>query len=243
MYYWRLVVRNGRGRIITAAERLVARHGIAGVSVRDIVAAAALHNPSAIHYHFGSKAGLIQAILEHRRDAVDPQRLRRLRELDRTGGGKDLRPLVEAMVYPFAAYLQPGSHYARFLAQVFNSPTRDHLTALALPVQQGIKRLQARIFALLRPLPPAVRTQRFQLASGLLMQAVAEHEQQLENGQQPAIPTMALAADLVEAIIAVLGAPLSPVTRQSLHARRRRPRAALKLRQRRASQPTDKGEP
>ena len=224
------MARNGRVRIVTVAERLIARHGIAGVSVRDIVTAAELHNPSAIHYHFGSKLGLIQAILEHRRDAVDPQRLVLLKELDRTGRGQRLRPLIEAMVYPFAGYLQPGGHYARFLAQVFNGPSRDHLAALDLPAQQGIRRLQARIFALLRPLPPRVRRQRYQFASGMLMQAMAEHEQQLDEGQRPPMPTMALAADLVEAILAVLSAPLSPRTSQALPARQRR------------SRPTEKGE-
>lgn len=210
----------------------MAQHGIAGVSVRDIVAAAELHNPSAIHYHFGSKLGLIQAILEHRRDAVDPQRLVLLRELDRRGASKHLRPLAEAMVYPFAAYLGPGSYYARFIAQVFNGPNRDHLVSLTVPAQVGVRRLEARLFPLLRHLPPAVRVQRYRFATKLLMQTMAEHEQQLEEGREPAMPTMALAADLVEAIIAILTAPLSPLTRESLRVQPRRPRAVAQSEQR-----------
>jgi len=53
-------------QIVRAAERLFARHGIEGVSLRQIGAAAGNGNNSAVQYHFGSKDQLIQAIFEDR---------------------------------------------------------------------------------------------------------------------------------------------------------------------------------
>lgn len=54
-----------RGDLLDAAERLFLEHGYDGVSVRAINAAAGL-NPGAVHYHFGSKEGVVAALLEDR---------------------------------------------------------------------------------------------------------------------------------------------------------------------------------
>jgi AcrR family transcriptional regulator len=54
-----------RGDLLNAAERLFLEHGYDGVSVRAINAAAGL-NPGAVHYHFGSKEGVVAALLEDR---------------------------------------------------------------------------------------------------------------------------------------------------------------------------------
>ncbi|MET0908751.1 MAG: helix-turn-helix domain-containing protein, partial [Ilumatobacteraceae bacterium] len=53
-------------RIVEVAERLFALHGIDGVSLRQIAAAAGTANNSAVNYHFGSKDGLITAIFQYR---------------------------------------------------------------------------------------------------------------------------------------------------------------------------------
>src|SRR5438034_4555453 len=54
-----------RGRLLDAAERLFLEGDPESVSVRMINAAASL-NPAAVHYHFGSKEGLVLALLEDR---------------------------------------------------------------------------------------------------------------------------------------------------------------------------------
>ncbi len=50
-------------RIVTAATRLFAEKGYAGVSIEDICTAADA-NIAAVHYHFGSKVGLFRHIVE-----------------------------------------------------------------------------------------------------------------------------------------------------------------------------------
>ena len=55
-----------RLQLLATAERLFAERGIAGVSLREIGAAAGQRNNSATQYHFESKHGLVLALCEHR---------------------------------------------------------------------------------------------------------------------------------------------------------------------------------
>jgi AcrR family transcriptional regulator len=48
-----------RRRLVSSAEQLFSEHGVDGVSLRAINAAADV-GPAAVHYHFGSKQGLVE---------------------------------------------------------------------------------------------------------------------------------------------------------------------------------------
>lgn len=54
-----------RERLLTVAERLLLESGYDEVSVRAVCTAANV-NPAAVHYHFGSKVGLVSALLQAR---------------------------------------------------------------------------------------------------------------------------------------------------------------------------------
>jgi AcrR family transcriptional regulator len=60
-------------RLLDAAERIFAEQGIEAASVRAITAAAGA-NIAAVHYHFGSKQDLLQALLERRVTAMHDSR-------------------------------------------------------------------------------------------------------------------------------------------------------------------------
>src|SRR4051794_14855941 len=51
--------RDAKTRLYEEALALMGRQGIAATSTREILAAAGIKNPSAISYHFGSKADLV----------------------------------------------------------------------------------------------------------------------------------------------------------------------------------------
>ena len=64
---------DARTRLREAALDLFGRHGVARTSTRDILSAAGMKNPSAITYHFGSKAELVDDLVKeilNRRDSV-----------------------------------------------------------------------------------------------------------------------------------------------------------------------------
>lgn len=54
-----------RARLIASAEQLFAERGVASVSLNEITRAAQQKNRNAVHYHFGSKEALVQAIFEN----------------------------------------------------------------------------------------------------------------------------------------------------------------------------------
>ena len=55
---------DGRTRLREAALDLFGRQGVRGTSTRAILEAAGMKNPSAISYHFGSKAALIDDLVD-----------------------------------------------------------------------------------------------------------------------------------------------------------------------------------
>jgi AcrR family transcriptional regulator len=54
---------DARTRLREAALDLFGRHGVRDTSTREILTAAGLKNPSAINYHFGSKAELVEDLV------------------------------------------------------------------------------------------------------------------------------------------------------------------------------------
>src|SRR5689334_19816156 len=69
-----------RRRLIIAAEELFAELGVDAVSVRSINQAAGLGSAS-VHYHFGSKEALLDAVLLDHGRGVREAILRRTRDL------------------------------------------------------------------------------------------------------------------------------------------------------------------
>lgn len=108
-----------RGRLLRAAERLFARHGVHGVTVRQLNAAAGVRNTSALHYHFGSRDGLVRAIVERHQAVVDAERARRLEGL---GEDAPVRDLVALVLEPLAAELgsPSGRDYLRIVPQLLD---------------------------------------------------------------------------------------------------------------------------
>src|SRR5271157_2146572 len=74
-----------RERILDAAERLFAEHGLEGVSTRDITALAEA-NVGAISYYFGSKEGLVFAVFDRRLTPITKERLAALDGEERAAG-------------------------------------------------------------------------------------------------------------------------------------------------------------
>jgi AcrR family transcriptional regulator len=101
-----------RALILDAAEQLFARHGINGVSLRTIVTSAGV-NTAAIHYHFGSKDGLVESVFARRAIPIAEERLRLLAACREAPGRA---PLLEQILHAFVAPTMRGPHikeYAR----------------------------------------------------------------------------------------------------------------------------------
>jgi AcrR family transcriptional regulator len=104
----------GRLRLLDAGEQLLATRG-PEVPDRVIVAAAGQHNRSAVNYHFGSRAGLVDAIRERHETPIAQHRHHLIARLpgpeERT-----TRQLAEAHIRPLTAEMLrcAPSYWARF---------------------------------------------------------------------------------------------------------------------------------
>jgi AcrR family transcriptional regulator len=163
-------------RILDTAERLFAEHGIEAASVRAITQAAGV-NIAALHYHFGSKNGLVRALVERRVAEVNAERARMLDELEATDGEVDPRAVAEVWVRPLAAMaLDPTGarcNYVPFLA-VLHSSSADLRDLGRDAFQPHFARLSRVLERALPQVAPEVRNLRFTMAVDATVRALAD---------------------------------------------------------------------
>jgi len=119
-----------RTSLIEAAERLIAKKGLADVSTREILQEAGQKNQSALQYHFGSKEGLIRATINERTSQIDMRRMELLNEI---GENPSLRQILEVLVLPLCELIEDdaaGKNYLIFLAQAITQPNWDLRAAI-----------------------------------------------------------------------------------------------------------------
>jgi AcrR family transcriptional regulator len=144
--------------MLDAAERLFAEHAIGTVSLRQIVIAAGQGNLSAAHYHFGSREGLIRAVLERRMRTIDVIRHRRLDALEGAGRSMQVPAIVGAAVETLAEVVADtpwGADYVRVLAQALFDPRMRLLDTLDPTLTTSIDRTRAMARAVLPDIPAA----------------------------------------------------------------------------------------
>lgn len=201
-----------REQMIDAAERLVAEQGLGAMSLREVQKAAGQRNKSAAQYHFGSRHGLIEAIVAARMGPINEARFERLAEADDAEQPPGLRDLAVIMVEPLAdATLRPGSCWARFLRQSYADPEVSDVVARAAS-GRGFWATRERLIEVATHLPVVLRSRRVDHAIGLTFVSLAIAEGRLAQDGTTAIPPAAVTADLVDSFVAVVEAPASPAT-------------------------------
>jgi AcrR family transcriptional regulator len=105
-----------RSRLLRAGEQRFARDGVTGARMSDVVRDAGQANDSAVGYHFGSRQGLLDAIVSKHVAAMDGRRALPSREAG-------LRALVDAIVGP-TAHLLATEDGRDFLRITEGSPIR-----------------------------------------------------------------------------------------------------------------------
>lgn len=106
-------------RLLATALRLFAEEGLKGVSLRRVVAAAGAANLSALHYHFGSRQAVVEAIAQRLFLQLRATALPRLRALDPRSSS--VRSVLEAMFRPvieLRSQGESGRYAVQFLARL-----------------------------------------------------------------------------------------------------------------------------
>ncbi|MGH9212180.1 MAG: TetR/AcrR family transcriptional regulator [Acidimicrobiales bacterium] len=208
---------NTKVRLIEAAERLFAEHGIDGVSLREVNRASGARNAIAVQYHFADRAGVVRAILDKHVPGIEAERHALLDRYE-GGGTRDLRTLAAALVRPLATKLADadgGPAFLQIYADLLNRP-KPVVTPLPFdgPHDSSINRWRA----LLEPLieQDAVRLHRRFTA---LLHATFELARRARSG--PHADDRLFTSYVIDVVAAILAAPVSDETRQLAQARGR----------------------
>jgi AcrR family transcriptional regulator len=215
------IIRKARGdtrlRLIVAAEKLFGERGIHSVTLKDINAAAGQRNESALHYHFGSKAALVEAILQYRARDIDLIRLERVEALLASGGEKDLGAVLRATFMPMIELLdrEEGVRFLRFLAQVLNDPDFD-LPSLALRGDlPGVTKANSLIVAALGDVAPEIAIQRQRFLVEMMVSSLAIWTRHNDAVNEAALREL-FVSNLLDSIAGFLSAPVSDETLERL---------------------------
>jgi AcrR family transcriptional regulator len=111
-----------RTLLMETAERLFAERGVEGVTIREIQDSAGQSNASVVAYHFGSKTGLVHALITWRNGRLDERRTALLEELHLGDHDADPRAVVWLLVRPLVDSIRDGEMFAPFLARLSENP-------------------------------------------------------------------------------------------------------------------------
>ncbi|TFY99782.1 TetR/AcrR family transcriptional regulator [Ramlibacter rhizophilus] len=151
-----------------AAQRLFALHGIDGVTVADIVAAAGQRNKASLQYHFGSKEELVGELLVDGAQKVDAVRQALLDQMAAAGGPRHVREVLDAFirpVYELTVTEAEGSTYLRFLSNVQLTHRALFRAYIGTKWNTGYRRCLEHFRQLLADIPEPLLEQRMSLVA------------------------------------------------------------------------------
>ena len=144
-----------RQRLLESAQQLFAEQGFDRVSVRDITDRAGA-NVAAVNYHFRSREGLVEEVMERYINPINDERTERLEKLERRFGSKEapLEEILDAFVRPFVTQVRRSEMsemlFYRLMGRIFGEQGAE----LPKTVEEGFRRMLRRFMkAFARALP------------------------------------------------------------------------------------------
>lgn len=206
---------SARGKLLDCAEALFAEHGLEGVSLRAINSLADL-SPAALHYHFGSKGALVEALLERQMPALMEHRRQLLDGLSNLDRAATTREILKALIQPQIELLKAGGdeglRYMRCIQRLQSDGDLDASFVLER-WPGGVDRLAPMLKRANPGLPDATLALRLRLGIGVMLTSLTH------GGSTSTAPTASPATsdnELEEHVEAVLdfltGAFEAPIT-------------------------------
>lgn len=205
-----------RRKLIDAATRAFADDGIWTASLLDITRRAGQRNRNALYYHFGSREGVLCAVLEQH-TAFLAEREGELLAVAEKRPAKDLASVVAAIVRPAAELAAQGWRGRSFLvvlAQLVDEDQdalpADVRTAMANTGGYAVYDLLARRMT---PVSDEVRLERFALITSFILRTVANRARAAgrhrRRGRQQ-LDDETFVANLIAVVAAMARAPAPP---------------------------------
>ncbi|MCB1461239.1 MAG: TetR family transcriptional regulator [Nitratireductor sp.] len=141
---------NTRQRILDAAERLLAEKSYHAVSTRMITEAAEA-NTAALHYHFGTKEAVVQAIFERRLGPINRKRIKLLDAFENQQE-PDLEEVLKAFIGPtLMLNASEGERYFKMLSSNISMDPSEELRRFSFDFYREVGEKFVRLIARVCP--------------------------------------------------------------------------------------------
>lgn len=209
-----------KARLLSAALKLFSEQGVDAVSLRMINRDAGHRNNSALHYHFGTKLGLLDTLIGEIQRRFTEARLTALDAVEEkaNAGEIELRDVMTAFIAPYLHIMRKetwGADAVRFVARLDFDGDPELLALLVKHAQPEVARFLDLIGRCLPDMPPKLMKQRLNFAINSTILALATHRN-LKNSYLGDLSgsLTAVSNNLLDQITAAMAAPYKQTTRK-----------------------------
>ena len=201
-----------RQRLVEAATRGFAEDGVHTASLLEITRQAGQRNRGAVHYHFGSRTGMLVAVLEQHLDLL-ATRERELLAIAQAQPAEDLVSVVRALVLPAVELAELGGQ-GRCYLMILGELVEEDPDAMDPEVLHALERLGGyEVYGLLEqrvpPMPDDMRSERLSLVTAFVLRAIADRSRAGDRSTpgRAQLDTDPFARNLVAMVVGMLTAP------------------------------------
>jgi AcrR family transcriptional regulator len=214
-----------RKRLLDAASREFAEHGVWNASLIEVTRRAGRRNRAALRYHFGSREAVLCAVIERHAEFLAQREGELLAKALQTTDD-DVGAVVEAIVRPAAELAASGWRGRACLLIVAElageDPARFSPELAEVIDRTGGNEVYAALAERMPPMPADLLAERFGLVTTFILRSVADRARALEGsahagsahdgpGARPQIAGEAFVENLVAMVAAALAAPTPTV--------------------------------
>lgn len=178
-----------REQIMLAARHLFAKHGIDGVTLREIVEASGQKNHGSVSYYFGTKEALVRELVAEGAMLIDMRRNARLDRLEAEGGPVGIAEVVEVLVYPSVGLAEEmgggDDNYISFAFMMMMNHRELFMAAVGERWNSGYMRCLDHLRRMMPEMPPEAKNQRFVFMGGYLGSILSLREIALMDRSRP----------------------------------------------------------
>jgi AcrR family transcriptional regulator len=204
-----------RDALLEQGALLLARYGVDGVTARQLHEAVGARNESALHYHFGDRAGLALEIVRLHLAAIEARRAPLVAAIVADDSERDLPALVHALAAPMAEDLGSplGRAHLRLVARL-SHPSLAYGPPFRLVDAPSGRAVVRWLWDALDGLPPAVRLERLVALRWQLISLFGLRAQLADEADDAAAvsPTGLFLGNLVDLLVAGLSVEPSAAT-------------------------------
>jgi AcrR family transcriptional regulator len=202
-----------RRKLLDAAARAFAEEGVFNASLVEITRSAGQRNRGALHYHFGSRDGVLCAIIDRHAEFL-ARREGELLEVAVRAPDDDLASVIEAIVRPAAELAESGWRgrcCLLIIAELAGEDRAQYSAELeAVIARTGGNEVYALLAARMTDVSAEVRTERLSIITTFILRAVADRASQLGRRGRTGRPQLdhdVFVRNLVEMAAAAIVAP------------------------------------